>query len=130
MAARGRILIMDDEVLIRNVVGRILTRIGYEVGFARDGTEAINLYRKAKESGHPFDIVFMDLTIPGGMGGKETIQMLYEADPEVKAIVSSGDSKDPIMIDYQQYGFSGVVAKPYKIEQLSRVVRSVMKMRE
>ena len=124
---KGKILLMDDEEIVRNVAGAMLKYIGYEVDFAEDGAEAIELYRKAKESGQPFDVVIMDLTIPGGMGGKEAISKLIEIDPNVKAIVSSGYSTDAIMSDFKQYGFSGVIAKPYKIKDLSEVVHKAIR---
>jgi len=104
--------------------------LGYEVDFAKDGKEAIELYKKAKESSKPFDVVIMDLTIPGGMGGKETVKKLLEIDPDAKAIVSSGYSSDPIMSDYKSYGFRGVVVKPYNTVELSRVVADVVKGNE
>ena len=122
----GRVLAMDDEESIRELISRILNHKGYEVEFAKDGAEAIELYKNAKESGHPFDAVIMDLTIPGGMGGKEAIKNLLEIDPKVKAIVSSGYSNDPIMTDYRKYGFRGVVAKPYRVAELSKAVDEVI----
>src|SRR3990172_12074045 len=130
MTGSGRILIMDDEDIVRDVTGDILTMLGYEVDFAKDGKEAIELYKKAKESGKSFDVVIMDLTIPGGMGGKETVKKLLEIDPDAKAIVSSGYSSDPIMSDYKSYGFRGVVVKPYNTVELSRVVADVVKGNE
>jgi CheY-like chemotaxis protein len=123
---KRRILIMDDQVAIRELLGQILSYSGYDTAAAGDGTEAIELYRKAKEEGVPFDIVIMDLTIPGGMGGKEAIKKLMEIDSNVKAIVSSGYSNDPIMSDYKKYGFWGVVVKPYKAEELNEILRSIM----
>ncbi|MDO8142469.1 MAG: response regulator [Candidatus Brocadiales bacterium] len=123
---KGRILVMDDEAFVRDVAGRMLTKLGYEVDFAKNGAEAIGLYKKSKDSGQPFDAVIIDLTIPGGMGGKETIQKLLEIDPDVKAIVSSGYSDDAIMSDYRKYKFSGVIAKPYRIEELSKTVYQVI----
>jgi len=129
MTGSGRILIMDDEDIVRDVTGDILTMLGYEVDFAKDGKEAIELYKKAKESGKSFDVVIMDLTIPGGMGGKETVKKLLEINPDVKAIVSSGYSSDPIMSEYKSYGFRGVLVKPYNTVELSRVVADVVKGR-
>lgn len=104
----------------------MLGSLGYNVEFARDGDEATELYKKAIESGEPFDAVIMDLTIAGGMGGKEAIKKLIELDPEVKTIVSSGYSNDPVMSDYKQYGFHGVIAKPYQIEELSDTLSKVI----
>lgn len=117
---------MDDEELVREVGGEMLEVLGYEVEFAKDGAEAIELYKKAKESTHPFDAIILDLTIPGGMGGKEAVEKLIEIDPEVKAIVSSGYSTDPIMADFRKYGFSDVVAKPYKLNELGEALHKVI----
>jgi CheY-like chemotaxis protein len=126
-AGKGKILFMDDQPNIRAMVGRMLIHLNYEVELARDGAEAIDLYKKAKESGHPFDAVMLDLTVPGGMGGKDAIQKLLEIDPDVKAIVSSGYFNDPIMSEYRQYGFCGVVAKPYEVEELTEILNQVLR---
>jgi PAS domain S-box-containing protein len=126
VVGKGRVLVMDDEDMIRGVAGEMLNRIGYEVEFARDGTEAIELYRKAVESSRPFDVVIMDLTIPGGMGGREAIKRLLEIDPGIKAIVSSGYSNDPVMSEFSKYGFRDVIPKPYEIEGLSEVLNRVI----
>lgn len=123
----GRVLVMDDEELVRNVAREMLEMIGYEVEFARDGLEALEKYRLAKGSGKVFDCVILDLTVPGGMGGRELIKELIKIDSGVKAIVSSGYSNDPIMGNYRDYGFSGVVPKPYKIKELSKVLYGVVK---
>lgn len=123
---KGKILIMDDEESVRDIAGTMLQHIGYEVDFAEDGAEAIELYQKAKESGQPFDALIMDLTIPGGMGGEEAIFKLLAIDPNVKAIVSSGYSNDAIMSDFKRYGFSGVITKPYTIAALSKTVNKVI----
>ncbi len=122
----GRILIMDDEEMIRAVAGAILTRFGYDVEYSQDGAEAVALYERAMKRGWPFDVVIMDLTIPGGMGGKEAVERLHKIDPDVKAIVSSGYSIDPIMAQYKDYGFCGVVSKPYTIKELSETVRKII----
>jgi PAS domain S-box-containing protein len=125
-AIKGKILVMDDEEVIRVIAGEILEFLGYEVEFAGDGNQAIELYKKAMESGHPFIAVIMDLTIPGGMGGKETIQILREIDQNITAIASSGYSNDPIMAEYKTYGFSGVITKPYMVSELERALNEVL----
>jgi PAS domain S-box-containing protein len=122
----GRILLMDDEETIRTVTGDILVQLGYEVSVVRDGAEAVDLYSNAMLVGRPFDAVILDLTIPGGIGGKEAIAKLREIDPSVRAIVSSGYSNDPIMADFRAYGFSGVAAKPYRVEDLRQILDEVM----
>lgn len=121
----GKILVMDDEEFILDVATRMLSKLGYEVAVADDGDRAIEMYRQAQECGEPFDVVIMDLTVPGGMGGKTAIQKLLKIDPNIKAIVSSGYSNDPIMSNFKEYGFSGVIKKPYRISDLSEVMRSV-----
>jgi PAS domain S-box-containing protein len=122
----GRVLVMDDEEMVRLVTGEILGELGYEAAFARDGGEAIECYRNAKESGQPFDAVIMDLTIAGGMGGKDAIRKLLEYDPAAKAIVSSGYSNDPVMANFRKHGFRDVIVKPYKTIDLSRVLHALM----
>jgi PAS domain S-box-containing protein len=123
---KGKVLVMDDEEIVRYVAGEMLAHLGYEVEFAKNGDEAIELNKKAKESGEPFAAIIMDLTIPGGMGGKETIKKMLEIDPGFKAIVSSGYSNDPVMTDFKTYGFSGVITKPYKIEELRKALHRVI----
>lgn len=122
----GRILIMDDEEFLRSTGREILETAGYDVAAAPDGDEAIRLYKEARDAGRPFDLVILDLTIPGGMGGRETLDNLRSIDPEVKAIVSSGYSNDPIMSDYGKFGFRGIIAKPYKIEDFFAAVTRVL----
>ena len=125
-ATRGRILVMDDEVFIRDLLGRLFAHFGYDVDFAEDGESALAMYQQALAQGKRFDIVIMDLVIPGAMGGREAIQRLLKIDPNACAIVSSGYSNDPIMADYRKYGFSAAVAKPYKNEELRTVVQKLL----
>jgi PAS domain S-box-containing protein len=122
----GRILVMDDEEMIRDIAGALLRVIGYSVTFAEDGEQAIALYRESMDKKEPFDVVIMDLTVPGAMGGKEAITQLLELDPQVKALVSSGYSTDPVMSDYRSFGFKGMVLKPYVIEDLSKALQRVL----
>ena len=94
-----------------------------------DGQAAVDLYRKAKEEDRPFTVVVMDLTIPGGMGGKEAISLLKQIDPNVRAIVSSGYSKDPVLANFRNFGFCAVVAKPYDVAHLAAVIERVLSQR-
>lgn len=123
----GKILVMDDEQMIRELAGEILWYLGYEVEFAGDGDEAVALYKAALKTARPFDAVILDLTVRGGMGGKEAIQKLIEIDPDVKGIVSSGYSDDPGMTDFRKYGFRGVAAKPYTLQELGEKLSRVLK---
>ena len=118
---KGRILIMDDEEAIRKILGGMLKRLGYDVDFAVNGEETIVKY-EIELPKNPFLAVIMDLTVPGGMGGKEAIRSLLQIDPNVKAIVSSGYSSDPIMADFGEYGFIGVLSKPYTIIELQKTL--------
>ena len=119
----GRILVMDDEEVIREVVTEMLEILGYEVVAVADGQALLETFKAALQDGLSFQAVLMDLSIPGGMGGREAIKRLREIDPEVKTIVSSGYSQDPVMADYRAYGFDGMVAKPYKVESLLAVLQ-------
>jgi len=125
-SGKGRVLVMDDEEILRNFAGRMLKKAGYEVSVATEGIEAVEIFQKAKESGRPFDVVVLDLTVPGGAGGEETIQRLLQIEPGVRAIVSSGYSNDPVMANYQQFGFKAVVEKPYSINELTRTIEDVI----
>lgn len=122
----GRVLIVDDEEAIRALVEFTLSRLGYEVSEAETALEGVNLYRQQMEAGKRFDLVILDLTLPGGMGGKEALKRLIEIDPTVNAIVSSGYAMDATMSRYQDYGFRGVIAKPYEAAELGRTVHDVI----
>ncbi len=123
---KGRILVMDDEVAVRTVLERMLVTLGYEVDFALDGGEALEIFIRRRAAGEKFAALVLDLTIPGGMGGKAVLENLLKIDPGVKAIVSSGYFEDPIMAQFKEYGFRGVIAKPYKISELSEVLHRVI----
>jgi CheY-like chemotaxis protein len=122
----GKILIMDDEKIVRKAVGGMLDRLGYLVEFAENGEEAIAKYKEARKKGDPFHAVILDLTVPGGMGGRKTIEKLLQIDPYVKAIVSSGYSTDPIMANYEKHGFKAVVAKPFDLKELDDTIKKVL----
>lgn len=124
----AHILFMDDDRGVLSSIVPLLESEGYCVTAASDGGEAVREYLAAYESGRPFDLVIMDLTVPGGMGGVEAIKKLRKTDPSVKAIVSSGYSTDPVMSAYQEYGFVGVVRKPYPIDELFAEVRRVLSL--
>ncbi len=117
---------MDDDEMVRSMAGELIEAIGYEVDFAANGEEAIEKYANAMKSGSGFDAVLMDLTIRGGMGGKETIKKMLEIDPAVRAIVSSGYSEDPITANYSSYGFKARLSKPYGLYELSSVLLSLI----
>ncbi|MCG6536499.1 MAG: ATP-binding protein, partial [Syntrophales bacterium LBB04] len=122
----GRVLLMDDEAIVQEVASQMLEIIGYHVTLSREGREAIDLYRKAKAEGQPFDCVIMDLTIPGGMGGKEAVKNLLQIDPQAKVIVSSGYSNDPVMANFREYGFAAVLTKPYIVEDLRETINHLL----
>lgn len=123
---RGRVMIMDDEEIVRRVVCDMLFYLGYEGIEARDGHEALSLYERFRREGQRIDAVIMDLTIPGGMGGKEAIQRLLVVDPQARAIVSSGYFDAPVVYDFRSDGFSDIVSKPYQMLDLSRVLAAVL----
>lgn len=126
----GRILVMDDEEAILDMATALLSHFGYRPCVARDGEEAIALYKEAAAKNDPFAVVIMDLTIPGGLGGKETIARLHEFDPFVRAVVSSGYSTDPIVANFRQYGFAGILTKPYTAKEMSEVIKKVLSERK
>jgi len=127
LRGEGRILLVDDDEAVRRSAEEMLKRLGYDAECVQDGKEGLKLYLSAKESGQPFGAVIMDLTIRGGMGGKEAIKRLKEKDPGARVIVSSGYSADPVLQGFSEYGFSGVVAKPYGMEELAKVIHSVLR---
>ncbi|MFI5363713.1 MAG: PAS domain-containing protein [Elusimicrobiota bacterium] len=119
----GRVLVVDDEAVVVKLLNRLLKRLGYDAATFSDGQAALDEYEKTMKGGRPYDAVIIDLTIPGGMGGKEMVRKLMALDPGAKAIVSSGYSSDPVLAEYAAHGFCGVLAKPYGIEELSAALR-------
>ncbi|MCI5139758.1 MAG: response regulator [Candidatus Electrothrix sp. AR1] len=116
------IMVMDDDVMLRNLARSQLAALGHDAVLVRDGAEAINTYLEMLDSDNPVDLVILDLTIPGGMGGKETAQKLLQLDPEAKLIVASGYSNDPVMAEYSEYGFRAAVAKPFTLKELRKAI--------
>ena len=123
---KGKVLIMDDEAMIRRSLGEMLERLGFDVEKADEGNEAVGLYREAKKEGTPFDLIILDLTIPGGMGGREALKRIMEIDPQVRAVVSSGYSRDPVLTRYWEFGFRGAVPKPYRFSDLKDTLEAVL----
>jgi CheY-like chemotaxis protein len=122
----GSVLVLDDEEMVREVVGSMLERLGFTAHYAADGAEAIQKYLAALSEGTPYTAVIIDLTIPGGMGGKETVARLLELDPGVKAIVSSGYSDDALMAEYREHGFCAVIPKPYTLKELEQALHTAL----
>jgi CheY-like chemotaxis protein len=126
MTGRGRVLVIDDEESVLDVAGEMLRHLGYEVDLSQGGTEAMLKYREARDSGQPYDVVITDFTVPGDIGGLEVLQRLKEIDPQVKVIVSSGYSNDPVMANFKTFGFSGFIMKPYTITELSKTLHDII----
>ena len=118
---------MDDEEVIRDSLGAMLDTLGQEVSYAADGASAVERYRTALAAGTPFDVVLLDATVRGGMGGQETIRRLREIDPSVVAVVSSGYSDDALLSNYAQHGFKAFLHKPFSMEQLQTVLGKLMR---
>jgi CheY-like chemotaxis protein len=116
---------MDDEEPVRKTLQAMLEELGFTAECTENGAEAVALFRKRKEEGTPFAVVILDLTVPGGVGGKEAITMLRDIEPGVKAVVSSGYSTDPVIGSYREHGFSAVLSKPYQLQEMSRVLQEL-----
>jgi two-component system, cell cycle sensor histidine kinase and response regulator CckA len=125
-SSTGRVLVMDDEAAIRELLSEMLTTLGYEVECTRHGAEAVAAYQRAQAANQPFAAVILDITVPGGLGGKEAIEHLRALNPQVKALISSGYANNPIMANFAQYGFSGVVTKPYTVERLQQALQRIL----
>jgi two-component system, cell cycle sensor histidine kinase and response regulator CckA len=121
-----KILIMDDEEIVGDIAKQMLAYLGYDVILVKDGTEAVSLYKSQLSHGEPFKAIIMDLTIPGGRGGKETIGEILAVDPGAKVVVSSGYTNDPIMVNYTEYGFSAAIAKPFDLQSLKQMLEELL----
>jgi CheY-like chemotaxis protein len=122
---QGRILVLEDDEMVKKTTAMMLSETGYETKFASDGKKAVEIYQKAMETGNPFDVVILDLTIPGGMGGEEAMKELRKINPDIKGIACSGYSNSSVMSNYKRYGFSGVLPKPYNTEKLIGVLSKI-----
>jgi CheY-like chemotaxis protein len=120
---KGKVLLMDDEEMVRAVVGEMLKMFGHDVECAKDGEEAIEKYLKARETDAPFSAVIVDLNVPNGMGGRETVEKLRQIDSNLKAAVSSGYPDDPIMTNFREYGFTAVISKPFRVSDLNNALQ-------
>ena len=117
---------MDDQKMVRDAVATMLSVLGYECEATHDGAIAVDRYVEARKNGRPFDAVILDLTVPGGLGGADTLSQLLEIDPDVRAIAASGYADDDVMANYLDYGFRAVIAKPFELELLQEVVQQAM----
>jgi two-component system, cell cycle sensor histidine kinase and response regulator CckA len=126
LPGQGNVLIMDDDEMVRDMLRIMLQKLGYRASCAENGEEAIRLFKEALDANQPFAAAILDLTIPGGMGGRETIHQLLSMDPKTKVIVSSGYSDDPIMANFKEHGFHGVITKPYRIGELSKTLHGLL----
>ena len=120
-----KVLIMDSDALLRDLLGFVLTRMGYETECVGHGAEAIAAYQQAMAAGHPFTTVILDLCVPIGIGGLATITSLRQVDPQVNAIVCSDSTNEPVMAAFAEYGFKGVLTKPFTVRELQSVIRRV-----
>lgn len=126
LSGDGRILVMDDEQIVREAAASLLQYLGYDVETAKEGQDAVDMYELSMKIGEPYDAVIMDLTVPGGMGGKDAVTKIRQLDPAAKVIVSSGYYTDPVLAHFKDYGFVGVVPKPYQLDELGKVVKDVI----
>jgi len=125
-SSNGRVLLVDDEEQVRKSTSRILVHLKFEVEVAEDGRTAVSKYKEALSQDRRFDAVIIDLSMPGGMDGLETLSKLYEEDESIKAIASSGYINDPVLENYHDYGFDGAIMKPYRISELQQVIQQVL----
>ncbi len=117
---------MDDEDMVGEIACQMLQFMGFEAFWVASGADAIQEYSKQKDAGQAYSAIIMDLTIPGGMGGQEAIVEILAIDPAAKAFVSSGYANDPIMLNYKDYGFVGVIAKPFDIAAVKQILNTVL----
>jgi two-component system cell cycle sensor histidine kinase/response regulator CckA len=125
-ARAGSVLVMDDEGWLRDTLKQALEQIGFVVVLAGDGQEAVQLFSQAKAASRPFDVVILDLTVRGGMGGRDALHALRKLDPAVRAVAMSGYSADEVLQDYARHGFKAALAKPFDYETLHQMMARVL----
>ncbi len=130
MGSKGKVLLMDDEQVILDVTNEVLKFLGYDVVSAREGAAAIRLFEQEQNKGSPFDLIILDLSVPEGMGGKEAFEKLHALHPQVKVVISSGYTNDPMLTDYAKFGLSGVLAKPYRITEVKTLLEKMIPKKE
>lgn len=123
---QARILVMDDEAGVRDIARSLLEHLNYDVEVAAHGDEAVGMFRQAMDEGRPFDLVIVDLLVKGGKGGLETIEGIRAVYPEVRAVLSSGLSSDPVVAEYERYGFSGIMPKPYRLRDIESLLGTIL----
>jgi CheY-like chemotaxis protein len=123
---KKKILVMDDEEMVGEIACQMLGYLGFEAIWVADGAEAVREYKKHRDDGIPFCAVIMDLSIPGGMGGKEAVTEILGIDRDAKVFVSSGYSTDPVMVNFREYGFSGGIAKPFDLASMQKTLSSLL----
>jgi CheY-like chemotaxis protein len=127
MSTKGRVLVLDDDPPVLEILGDVLSYLDYEAVLTRSGEETVDAFRKQSLTGKPFDLVILDLIVKGGLGGRDVIGMLMIIDPDVRALVSSGLANDPVVENYRAYGFCGLVPKPFTVEELSESLEKAMR---
>jgi DNA-binding NtrC family response regulator len=123
----GNILVIEDDLVIHDVLKRLLHKLGLESVFAMDGKSALDVFQRSMSETNRFNVVLIDLTLQGTMNGIEVVKKIHEIDPQIKCIITSGYTNDPVMINYAKYGFSGAISKPYTISQFYEVMQKALK---
>ena len=127
MSNKGRVLVLDDDPPVLEILGDVLTYLDYEPVLTGKGEDTVDAFRMQSLTGKPFDLVILDLTVKGGLGGRDVIGLLMIIDPDVRALISTGMMNDPIVENYRAYGFCGLVPKPFTVEELSESLEKAMK---
>jgi CheY-like chemotaxis protein len=129
-STKGKILLMDDDDIVLEITSRMLESYGYTAVSAKDGEEAVQKYRQALDEAGPFDVVILDLTVRGGIGGLGAIKEILALDSAAKVVISSGYSNDPTLLAYKEYGFCGVMTKPYRLKRLKEDLEEIIGAKE